>query len=128
LNNHSSGLTDITIREDIEYVMRSFYEKAIQHPDIGSFFTEIAQIDLESHLPHICDFWEQQLLYSGNYKKNVLQIHQELYNKKLMKQIHFNTWLTLFNTTIDTHFQGPQADLMKTRALSIATVMQLKIK
>jgi len=97
-------------------------------PSIGAFFTEIAQINLKEHLPHICDFWEQQLFYSGNYKKNVLQIHQELHIKKTLQKIHFDRWLHLFDTTIDQNFSGTLANLMKIRALSIATVIQMKIK
>ncbi|WP_299215678.1 group III truncated hemoglobin [uncultured Aquimarina sp.] len=119
-------LKDITNREDIEYLMWAFYKRALKDPSIGLFFTEIAQINLEDHIPHITDFWEQQLFYTGNYKKNVLQIHQNLHQKKAMEKIHFDTWLTLFTTTVDNNFSGTKAELMKTRALSIATVIQLK--
>ncbi|MFD2564935.1 group III truncated hemoglobin [Aquimarina rubra] len=119
-------LTDIASREDIEYLMWAFYEKALKDPTIGLFFTEIAQINLKDHIPHITDFWEQQLFYTGNYKKNVLQIHQNLHQKKSMEKIHFNAWLALFTSTVDANFSGTKAKLMKTRALSIATVIQLK--
>ncbi|WP_299442650.1 group III truncated hemoglobin [uncultured Aquimarina sp.] len=119
-------LKDITTREDIEYLMWAFYKKALEDPNIGSFFTEIAQINLEDHIPHIASFWEQQLFYTGNYKKNVLQIHQNLHQQKIMEKIHFETWLELFTSTVDLNYSGPKAELMKTRALSIATVIQLK--
>jgi len=119
-------LKDITTREDIEYLMRAFYKKALEDPKIGLFFTKIAQINLEDHIPHISDFWEQQLFYTGNYKKNVLQIHQNLHQQKIMEKIHFDTWLELFTTTVDHNYRGIKAELMKTRALSIATVIQLK--
>lgn len=122
------NLRDIANRKDIEYIMNVFYNSALKDPSIGAFFTEIAQINLKEHLPHICDFWEQQLFYSGNYKKNVLQIHQELHIKKTLQKIHFDRWLHLFDTTIDQNFSGTLANLMKIRALSIATVIQMKIK
>ncbi|WP_378178044.1 group III truncated hemoglobin [Aquimarina sp. SS2-1] len=121
-----SHLNDISGRGDIEYILWAFYQKALKDDQIGSFFTEIAQINLEEHIPHISDFWEQQLFYTGNYKKNVLLIHQNLHRKKNLEKIHFDTWLQLFNATIDANFCGEKADLMKTRALSIATVIQLK--
>ncbi len=120
-------LRDISTRKDIESLMKQFYSKALKNPLIGVFFTEIAKINLEDHLPHIIDFWEQQLSYSGNYKKNVLEIHQNLHLKKAMQKIHFNTWLSLFNETVDNNFVGKKADFIKTRALSIATVIELKI-
>ncbi len=121
------NLRDIANRKDIEYLMREFYKKALNDSEIGAFFTEISQISLEEHIPHISDFWEQQLFYTGNYKKNVLQIHQNLHYKKAMEKIHFDTWLKLFTTTVDNNFSGTKAHLMKTRAQSIATVIRLKI-
>jgi hemoglobin len=40
---------------------------------------------------------------------------------------HFERWIKLFTTTVDELFEGDKAELAKQRALSIATVMQLKI-
>ncbi|GAA4113563.1 hypothetical protein GCM10022393_12650 [Aquimarina addita] len=126
--NRNEQLRDIITKEDIEYLIRLFYSKALKDPIIGVFFTEIAQINLEDHIPHITSFWEQQLFYTGDYKKNVLQIHKDLHVKKILDKTHFDTWLSLFNTTIDSNFSGKNADLMKTRARSIATVIQIKIR
>ncbi|AXT62882.1 group III truncated hemoglobin [Aquimarina sp. AD10] len=119
-------MKDITTRKDIEFLMRTFYKEALTDPVIGVFFTKIAKIKLEEHLPHITNFWEQQLFRKGEYKKNVLQIHKDLHLKKELQQQDFDTWLLLFNTTVNTHFKGEQAELIKTRALSIATVIQIK--
>ncbi|MDY8134498.1 group III truncated hemoglobin [Aquimarina sp. 2201CG5-10] len=121
-------MRDITSREDIAIIMDIFYRKALIHPEIGHFFTEVAKIDLEEHLPHITNFWEQQLFRKGGYKKNVLQIHKNIHLQKSLEIKHFDTWLSLFNATIDQNFIGEKANLMKTRALSIATVIQLKIR
>ncbi len=121
-------MEDINSREDIEFLMRSFYKDAFQDPIIGEFFTKIAKLDLEQHLPQITDFWELQLFRKGGYKKNVLQIHKDLDSKKSFEKIHFETWLSLFNKTVDQNFKGEKSNLIKTRALSIATVMQLKVK
>lgn len=118
---------DITSRSDIELVMRAFYDRALSNPKIGPFFTKIANIDVDEHLPHIIDFWEFQLFRKGGYKKNVLQIHLDLNFKKKIEPVHFETWLSLFNITIDDHFHGEKAHLLKTKALSIATVMRLKM-
>ncbi|MBQ4821520.1 group III truncated hemoglobin [Aquimarina sp. MMG016] len=107
--------------------MRAFYNKALQDPNIGAFFTKIAKIDLEAHIPHITDFWEQQLFRTGGYTKNVMKIHQDLHHQKAMEKTHFDTWLSLFHQTVDDHFAGEKAHLIKTRALSIATMMRIKI-
>ncbi|MEJ7676618.1 MAG: hypothetical protein WKG06_01825 [Segetibacter sp.] len=46
--------------------------------------------------------------------------------KKLQRK-DFERWLQLFNKTVDDLFEGEKAELAKQRALSIATVMQIKI-
>jgi len=40
---------------------------------------------------------------------------------------HFKRWLSLFQQTIDENFEGEKAELARQRAISIATVMQLKL-
>ncbi|MEW7280650.1 group III truncated hemoglobin [Aquimarina sp. 2201CG1-2-11] len=120
-------MKDITTKKDIELLITAFYKKAFSNPIIGPFFTEIAAVNLEDHIPEITDFWEQQLLRTGTYKKNVIKIHKDLQVKKQLEKIHFHTWLNLFNETVDTHFKGEKAELIKTRALSIATILQIKL-
>ena len=121
-------MRDISSRQDIEHIMQTFYTEALVDPIIGDFFTKIARLHLEEHLPEITDFWEQQLFRKGRYQKNVLQIHLDLNDKKKFEEIHFQTWLALFNKAIDQNFEGDLANLMKTRALSIATVMRIKMQ
>ncbi|WP_109435222.1 MULTISPECIES: group III truncated hemoglobin [Aquimarina] len=121
-------MKDITSRKDIIFLMETFYKEAFADPMIGIYFTEIAKINLKEHIPQITDFWEQQLFRTGGYKKNVIQIHKNLDNQKKIKKVHFDTWLSLFRNTVDINFEGEKAELIKTRALSIATVMQLKIE
>jgi len=57
----------------------------------------------------------------------VLQIHQNLNHKKEFEKVHFKTWLAIFNKTVDLYYKGDNANFIKTRALSIATVMQIKM-
>jgi hemoglobin len=40
---------------------------------------------------------------------------------------HFERWRKLFDETVNENFKGEIAHAAKTRALSIATVMQLKV-
>ena len=47
--------------------------------------------------------------------------------KEALKKQHFDRWLLLFNETVNKLFVGNKAELAKTRALSIATIMQVKI-
>jgi hemoglobin len=121
-------MSDIQTRADIELLMEFFYAKLLADNAIGYIFTDVAQIDLEQHLPHIIDFWEQTVLHSGNYRKNVLQIHLDLNAKEPLSKNHFEIWLDHFNATIDENFKGANCEIMKTRALSVANVMQIKLQ
>jgi hemoglobin len=120
-------MNDIQNRADLELLMDSFYQKILQDTAINYIFTEIAQINLEKHLPHLVDFWEQTLFNTGGYKNNVLQVHLDLNAKLPFTTVHFETWLRYFNQTVDELFTGENAEKIKTRALSIATVMKLKM-
>lgn len=119
-------MNDIQTRTDIEQLMRQFYSRLLQDSSINYMFTDVAKINLEEHLPQITDFWEQNILQTGNYKKNVMRIHLDLNQKEPLTPVHFETWLSHFYTTVDNLFAGPNAEIIKTRALSIATTMKIK--
>jgi hemoglobin len=118
---------DIETRADIEHLIRSFYEKALVDEQIGFIFTEMAEIDLESHLPHLFDFWENILIKPNGYKRNVLKVHLDLNEKVKLSSAHFERWLDLFSTTVDALFDGIIANNAKNKAISIATVMRTKL-
>lgn len=119
-------MRDITSREDIDVLMLRFYGRAMTDPVIGYLFTEVAQLDLEHHLPVIGDFWESTLFGVGKYsrhRRNPLLIHAGLDSKSHMEPHHFERWLTLFAQTIDESFAGTRADFAKQRGEAIAQRM-----
>ncbi|MBA2745572.1 MAG: group III truncated hemoglobin [Flavisolibacter sp.] len=120
-------MQDILNRNDIEALLFAFYDKAIKDPVIGHFFTEVIPINLETHIPVIADFWVSVVLNAQVYKKNVMEIHQHISNKSTIKKEHLDQWIRLFHATINEKYSGPNAELMKQRAASIATLMQIKL-
>ena len=120
-------MQDISTREDLLFLMNSFYHKLLEDRRIKYIFIEVAKIDLTTHIPIITDFWEQNILGTGNYKNNVLQVHRHLNSQSRLSPEHFEVWLKLFETTIDAYYAGENAEKMKTRALSIANVMKIKL-
>jgi hemoglobin len=121
------NMKDLQTRQDLEIIMDSFYDKLLKDDSINYIFTDVARINIETHLPIIVDFWEQTIFNSGGYKNNVLKIHQDLNEKVKLTSEHFLLWLNYFNQTVDDLFFGENAEKIKTRALSIATVMQIKL-
>jgi len=120
-------MKDIETRDDLHLLMSEFYLKLLADSKINFIFNKVAKIDLGPHLLELVDFWEQILFDRGSYRKNVLQIHLDLNQKIKLSEEHFTIWLNYFNTTIDENFAGQIAETMKTRALSIATVMKIKM-
>jgi len=118
---------DIQTRADIERFVTKFYDLLLADNKVRFIFTDVAQIDLPSHLVIISDFWEGILLNPSAYQRNAMRPHLELNQKVSLKPEHFERWLFHFETSIDSFFAGEQAHHAKNRARSIATVMQMKL-
>jgi hemoglobin len=121
-------LKDIENREDIYLLVKMFYVKLLNDDVMHHFFVDFTdQRHLEKHLQILVNFWDNILFYSGTYKKNAMQPHIDLQTIKPFQMQHFQQWLLHFKNTVDEHFVGDNAHVAKTRAISIATVMQIKI-
>jgi hemoglobin len=118
---------DIESREDVITLVNNFYEKVKKDEHISHFFTAAVKVNWDAHLPVMYDFWENIIFHTGTYAGNPMQVHQHLHNKIPILATHFERWLKLFNETADELFAGEKAFQVKQRALSIATVMQIKI-
>ena len=118
---------DIENRADIENFVKLFYHYVKQDKTIGFIFNEVIKMNWEEHIPLITDFWETILLDNPVYKNNAMEVHYDINRKLPLKAEHFESWLLLFNNTIDELYEGEKANLAKTRAKSIAAVMLFKM-
>lgn len=118
---------DIENKNDIELLVRSFYEKVKADDTIGFIFNDITKVNWEKHLPVMFNFWENVLFYTGAYEGNPMNIHQHINRVVPLTKRHFKRWEELFTKTVDELFEGTNALLAKQRALSISTLMQMKI-
>lgn len=119
---------DIENRTDIYLLVKAFYNKLMNDATMRHFFLEFNAPDLlEEHLQTLVDFWDNMLFYSGGYRKNAMQPHLVLHQTKPILKEHFNAWLSMFNQSVDELFEGQVAHAAKSRAQSIAIVMEIKI-
>lgn len=118
---------DIATRQDIEQLVDAFYSKVKTDDMIGFIFSDIAKVNWEKHMPIMYDFFENMLFYTGNYTGNPMELHKHVNRLFPLTDEHFSRWLSLFNTATDDLFAGDMAELVKQRAKSIATIMQIKI-
>jgi hemoglobin len=120
-------MKDIETAEDIYNIVATFYDKLLGDPAISYLFTEVVKIQLEEHLPVLVTFWSQALLGTGGYFKNLTQIHLDVHHKSALTPELFTIWLAHFYAAIEVHCQGLNCERMKTQALNLATIMQIKI-
>jgi hemoglobin len=118
---------DIENRDDLEKMLEAFYKKVFKDDLISHFFLEVVPLNLETHIPVITDFWESVLLDGRGYRKNVMEIHLNISEKSRIEKAHLDRWVKIFSETVDEMFEGAKASLAKQRAVSIATMMNVKI-
>lgn len=112
---------------DVQLLVRTFYNRVLEDEMLSPFFAYVKQHHWERHLEVLDAFWNNVLFYTGNYYGNPLQVHATLHRFNKLESKHFDRWLQLFNATVDELFKGEKAAMAKQRALSIATIMKIKI-
>ncbi|MGG9971118.1 group III truncated hemoglobin [Ferruginibacter sp. SUN002] len=118
---------DIETITDIQLLVNAFYEKVKADKTIGYIFNDVVKVNWEKHLPVMYNFWENTLFFTGTYEGNPMELHKQLHRLTPLTAAHFKEWTLLFTSTVDELFSGTKAELAKQRALSIATIMQVKI-
>jgi len=118
---------DIKERKDVVHLVNVFYKKMIDHKQIGHFFRDHMTIELEKHLPVMYDFWESVLFGQGAYKGNPILSHISLNKRAPLKPEDFEHWIQLWETTIDSNFQGHTSENAKKKARLMKDLMLFKI-
>ena len=118
-------------REDISFMVRTFYNKVRRNDILGPIFNKIVN-DWEVHLEHLTDFWEMVLLQSGPGagKFNPIPVHKEVDNQteNNISEVHFNNWLELWFETLGQYFEGEVAEHAKAHAQKMAYILLFKIR
>ena len=120
-------MNDIKTQEDLSLLVADFYKKLLSDNRISYIFTDIVKIKLEEHLPVLITFWSQVILGTGGYSNNLTQIHLDVDLKEHLSPELFRIWLEHFYAAVDENFMGENSEKIKTQALNIGTIMQIKI-
>jgi len=117
-------MQDIKDINDIRHFVNSFYNK-VREDDLLSpiFNSRIEDQAWPVHLERMYSFWNAILFAEKGFDGNPMQKHMTL----PIEEKHFSQWLFLFNKTIDELYRGSKAGEAKTRAASIAQIMNFKI-
>ncbi|WP_316789063.1 group III truncated hemoglobin [Pedobacter frigoris] len=119
-------MRDIQNREDIQYLVETFYQKALKDELIGPVFNA-ANFSLEAHVPVMVTFWETILLDVVTYKGNPMLKHITLDKTVPLEPEHFDRWMSIWTMTVTDKFNGLNAQQAVNRADSIAKLMRFKI-
>lgn len=120
-------MNDIKTQEDLSLLVANFYKKLLSDNRISYIFTDIVKIKLEEHLPILVTFWSQVILGTGGYSNNLTQIHLDVDLKEHLSPELFRIWLEHFYAAVDENFIGENSEKIKTQALSLATILKIKI-
>jgi hemoglobin len=120
-------MKDIDNKDDLFLLVDEFYKKLLSDAVISYIFTDVIKIKLEDHLPVLVIFWSQSLFNTGGYSNNLTKLHLDISKKEYLTPEMFKIWLGHFNNAVDENFKGHNSEKIKTQALNIATVLQIKI-
>ena len=120
-------MKDILNTDDLYLLVDDFYKKLLFDKSISYIFTDVVKIKLEEHLPILVTFWSQAIFDTGGYYNNLTKIHLDISEKEYLTPELFTIWLKHFNAAVDENFMGTNSEKIKTQAVSLATIMQIKI-
>lgn len=115
---------DLDNPQAIAELVDRFYARVLDDPVLAPVFTEVAGIDLDTHIPRIEAFWRKMLLGDPGYDRNMVAQHAAVHARLPLRRAHFDRWLTLFLETVDRDFAGPGADRARVLASRIAANLE----
>ena len=119
--------TDILNASDIKLLVDRFYDKVRTHKDLGPIFDDVMKINWELHLPKMYKFWGNIVFQTGEYKGFPFATHMTVNEKAPLTPELFDAWLTLFHSTIDELFEGPESEALKFKSRNIKEVWSVKM-
>lgn len=118
-------------RDDIEKLVRAFYDQVQKDELLGPFFNQTipTKEEWEKHYQLLTAFWELNLMDKKGFDGNPAKAHHGV-DKAFKQSIttnHFDRWVSLWTQTIDAMYEGEMAEKAKLRASNIAKGMYKKI-
>lgn len=119
-----SKKADISGIEDIRIMVDDFYDKVQKDELLAPIFNFRLSTHWGPHLEKMYTFWNAALFGVKGYNGNPFMKHATME----LEDRHFERWLSMFNETIDTYFNGPVADDAKRRAVIMANMFMHKLE
>jgi hemoglobin len=117
-------MSDIQTEKDIKKLVYSFYDKVQADERLDYIFSDFADVDWNSHLPKMVDFWSKLLFQTKRYKGKPFRQHLPL----PVEKNDFSLWYGYFEETVDEYFEGEKADYAKEMAGKIASSFMIRLE
>ena len=114
---------DIERIEDIKVLVDGFYDKIKEDELFAPIFNFRLSTHWVPHLEKMYTFWNAALFGVKGYNGNPYMKHATME----LDPEHFERWISMFNQTIDEHFQGPLAEEAKIRGAVMASMFLFKL-
>jgi hemoglobin len=118
---------DIGSVDDVEVLVRRFYQAVIPDPQLGPIFHDFG-VDWSVHIPKLVDFWANRLLGVPGFSGNVAGAHLPVFDRCPFGAPEMARWLELWHETLDELFVGPTTDLAKARAAGAAEAITALVR
>ena len=115
--------TDILNLDDVKLLEDDFYERVRDNELLSPIFNGVIKDNWPAHLERMYGFWQTLLLDVQAYSGTPFLKHAKL----PIEAAHFDTWIGLFNETVDAHFTGEKASEAKWRAARMSEMFQYKL-
>ena len=116
--------TELVSREQIDLLVRRFYERALHDSVLAPVFEVLGIVGLDEHLRVVGDFWEQILFRTTRYRGAFVPVHRALHDHHGLTPARFDRWLQLWCDSVDESFHGVDAQRAKAKAESMVTSLQ----
>ncbi len=118
---------DIVNKKDLKQLVIRFYGKLREDKILGHFFNHVTPVNWNEHIKMMYGFWENVLFFTGDYSGDPMRKHVAIHKKHPFSLSDFTHWNKLFIETVDEMYKGENAEIIKQRAQSISTIMQIKL-
>ncbi len=125
---HSMAKRDITTREDVYLLVKTFYKKIQKDEKLGPIFNGMIK-DWDLHFVLLTNFWSSQLFIERTYHGNPIEVHRKVddFAGHSIKEHHFGVWLNYWIQTLDNHFEGENVFILKNKARKMASFIHIDI-
>ncbi len=116
-------LNDLQNIEDVKLLVDTFYDTIRKDDMLADIFNNVIQDRWPQHLEKMYRFWQTVLFDEHTYFGSPFVPHATL----PVDKEHFDRWVHLFNTTVDSLFAGTRAERAKWQGERMATMFLYKI-